>query len=266
MTETDQARYLYSIVNTDEEKSLGDIGIGDKSVYTVVFRDIAAVLHASRPEPEPAKNEEQAKQWILSHNYVIDRATENFNTVLPFSFGCLARGNDESIRKWLQKNYESYRRELLRLKDSAEYSIQIFYDPKILEKQIIETIPELKEIDQKMESMPKGKAYIFKKKFELGLKQAVSDHLANMQKEFRELIKGNVTQTIVEEKIPYIPEKYTGKKLMVAFSCLVSQKSIEKLGQNLEKINKREGFAVRFTGPWAPFSFVDLKENIEDET
>jgi len=266
MNGTNQARYLYSIANTEEEKSLGNIGISDKPVYTIAFQDIAAVIHASKPEPEPAKNEEQAKQWILNHNYVIDKATENFNTVLPFSFGCLARGDDEAVRRWLQKNYKSYKRELERLKNSAEYSIQIFYDPKVLEKQVIESIPELKEIDVKIESLSKGKAYIFKKKFELSLKQAVIDQLAIFGEEFGELIRENVTQMIIEEKIPYIPEKYAGKKLMVALSCLVSQEKVEKLGQSLEKINKREGFAVRFTGPWAPFSFVDLKGNIEDET
>jgi hypothetical protein len=266
MNETDQARYLYSIAKTEEEKSLGNIGISDRPVYTVVFQDIAAIVHASKLEPEPAKSEEQAKQWILNHNYVIDKATENFNTVLPFSFGCLAKGNDESIRRWLQKNYESYRRELVRLKNSAEYSVQIFYDPKVLEQQVIETIPELKEINSKMEDMPKGKAYIFKKRFQLGLKQAVNDHLASMGKEFGKLINENSIQTIVEEKIPYVPEKYTGKKVMVALSCLVAQENIDRLGQSLERINKREGFAVRFTGPWAPFNFVDLKGNIEDET
>lgn len=266
MNETEQARYLYSIANTEEEKNLGDIGIGDRPVYTIVFQDIAAIVHASKPEPEPAKSEEQAEQWILNHNYVIDRAIENFNTVLPFSFGCLARGDDESIRRWLQKNYESYKRELERLRGSAEYSIQIFYDPKVLENQVMETIPELKEIGEKIESMPKGKAYIFKKKFELSLKQAIIDQLASLGEEFGTLIRENVTQLKIEEKIPYVPEKYTGKKLMVALSCLVIQENVEKLGQSLERINKREGFAVRFTGPWAPFSFVDLKGNIEDET
>ncbi|MCC4769472.1 hypothetical protein FXV91_04455 [Methanosarcina sp. DH2] len=266
MTETDQGRYLYLIANTEEEINLGDIGIGDRPVYTIVFQDIAAVVHASKPEPEPAQNEEQAHQWILNHNYVIDKATEYFNTVLPFSFGCLARGDDEAIRNWLQKDYGSYKRELDRLKNSAEYSVQIFYDSKILEKQVIEAIPELEEINNKIEGMSKGKAYIFKKKFELSLKQAVNDHLVSLGEEFGKLIRENVTQLKIEEKIPYIPEKYTGKKLMVAFSCLVIHDNIERLGQSLEKINRREGFAVRFTGPWAPFSFVDLKGNIEDET
>lgn len=266
MTETDQVRYLYSIAKTDEEKNLGDIGIGDRPVYTIVFQDIAAVVHASKPEPKPAQSEEQAKQWILNHNYVIDKATESFNTVLPFCFGCLARGDDEAIRRWLQKNHDSYKRELDRLRNSAEYSVQIFYDPEIMKRQIMETLPELKELDKKMESMSKGKAYIFKKKIEHGLRQAISDELTGLRGEFEALIRKYVTELRVEEKIPYITEKYTGKKLMVALSCLVNQDNVEKLGQSLEKINVREGFAVRFTGPWAPFSFVDLKGNTEDET
>jgi hypothetical protein len=87
-----------------------------------------------------------------------------------------------------------------------------------------------------------------------------------MGKEFETLIKENATQTIVEDKISYVPEKYAGKKVMVVFSCLVAQENVDRLGQSLERINKKEGFAVRFTGPWAPFNFVDLKGNTEDDT
>jgi hypothetical protein len=261
-----QARYLYSIANTGEKQNLGTIGIGARSVYTVVFQDIAAIVHTSEFEPEPAKNAEQVEQWVMTHNYVIDKAIENFNTVLPVSFGCLFKGDDESVERWLQKNYNSYKKELERLKDSAEYSIHIFYDPKVLEEQIIDTIPELKEMDKKIEIMPKGKAYIFKKKFELNLKQAIIDQLTGLVEEFGASLRKNVTELIIEKKISYVPEKYAGKKLMVAFSCLIAQKNVEQLGQSLEGINKKEGLAVRFTGPWAPFSFVDLKETIEDET
>jgi hypothetical protein len=35
---------------------------------------------------------------------------------------------------------------------------------------------------------------------------------------------------------------------------------VKKLGEVLEEINCKEGFMVRFTGPWAPFSFVRLME------
>ncbi|MDQ1262370.1 MAG: hypothetical protein QG575_1551, partial [Euryarchaeota archaeon] len=40
--------------------------------------------------------------------------------------------------------------------------------------------------------------------------------------------------------------------------CRVSDEAVKKLGEVLEEINCKEGFYVRFTGPWAPFSFVCL--------
>ena len=35
---------------------------------------------------------------------------------------------------------------------------------------------------------------------------------------------------------------------------------VDRLGEILDEINCLEGFRVRFTGPWAPFSFVDYRE------
>jgi hypothetical protein len=39
-------------------------------------------------------------------------------------------------------------------------------------------------------------------------------------------------------------------------SCLVDGDKSKDLGEELEAIDKMEGFSVRFTGPWPPYSFV----------
>jgi len=39
-------------------------------------------------------------------------------------------------------------------------------------------------------------------------------------------------------------------------SCLITINGSRSLGDELEKINVLEGFSVRFTGPWPPYSFV----------
>ena len=255
--------YLYSILNTATEQSLGPIGIDDNPVYTIAFRDIAASVHFSETKPKPAKDEQQAKEWIFSHNYAIDKMTEKFNTVLPFSFGCVVLGDDETIRSWLQKNYESFKGELERLNDTAEYLVQIFYDPKLLAEKILKDSLELQALNAKIDEMSKGKSYIFKKQFDIRLDQAIIKELSELGTEFGKAINETVKQLIHEEKKFHIPEKYKGKKSVITLSCLVSNKNVENLGHVLEQINEREGFAVRFTGPWAPFSFVDLKRDFQ---
>ncbi len=255
--------YLYSIVNTAAEQNLGPIGINDNSVYTIVYRDIAAAVHLSETKPEAAKDEQQAKEWIFSHNYTIDKLTEKFNTVLPFSFGCVAQGNDETIRSWMQKNYDSFKSELERLSDTAEYLVQIFYDPEILAEKVLKENPDLQALNAKIGGGSKGKNYILKKQFDVRRDHAIMNELSKLATEFGNAIYENTIEMIHEEKNFHVPEKYKGKKSVITLSCLVSNRSVENLGHVLDQINQREGFTVRFTGPWAPFSFVDLKRDFQ---
>ena len=258
--EIEEGRYLYCVINSGTELSFGDIGIDDNNAYTVPHKDIAAVVHSCMAEPYVTKDDEKAKEWILAHNYVIDQATKKFGTVVPFSFDAIVRGNDGTINDWLAGSYEKLNGELERVKNKAEYSVQIFYDHEKLTENLVEGDKELKGLKERMEKMPKGAAYLLQRKFELKVKDTISAGISRLANEFGSRIREHVEETKVEEKTSQVPEKYRGKKLIVTLTCLVHEDNVEKLGEVLDEINNRDGFAVRFTGPWAPFSFVQLKE------
>lgn len=258
--EIQEGRYLYSIINSRDELSFGDIGINDNRVYTIPTKDIAAVVHASKAEAYGTHDNGIARDWILGHNYVIDKAGEKFGTVLPFAFNCLIKGDDETIKSWLNNNYEKLKRELERVKNKAEYSVHIFYDENRLSEKLISSDQELPELKEKMDKMSKGAAYLARRQFELKTKDAISVEISILASRFGFKIREHVEELKIDTKIPQIPEKYKGKKLIVALSCLVHKDSVENLGEILDDINNLDGFSVRFTGPWAPFSFVELKE------
>lgn len=262
-TEEESCLYVYAILNTATEQNLGPIGINDNPVYIIVYKDIAAAVHFSEKKPEPAKDEQQAKEWVFSHNYAIDKMTEKFGTLLPFSFGCVASGNDETIRSWLQKNYEPFKNELEKLNGTAEYSVQIFYDPKILTEKVFKDNSELQALNAKIQGMSKGKGYILQKQLDIRRDQAITKELSKLGAEFGRAIHENVKEMVPEEKKSNVPEKFKGKKSVITLSCLVSNENVENLGCVLEKINEHEGFAVRFTGPWAPYSFINLRKDFE---
>lgn len=253
MSEED-GRYLYCIINSCEVLSPADTGIEDNPVYTIPYKDIAAVVHYCTAKPYATEDKEKAAEWILSHNYVIDHATEKFGSVLPFSFDTIVRGNDETVSCWLEKRYMTFRKELDQLKNKAEYSIQIFCEPEYLTNLACSGL-ELKKMKNDIDQMSKGAAYLFMRKFELKVKDAISDEISKRSHEFMSGIRVHVEE-MKEEKNMSAPEKYNGKKSVVALSCLVHEGRIEKLCEELDEINRREGFTVRFTGPWAPYSFV----------
>jgi hypothetical protein len=239
--------------------SLGNIGIEHAEVYVVSHKDVAAVVHACQAQPYESKNENEIREWILSHNTVLDKASERFGTVLPFSFDAVVKGDDDAVKDWLGKGYEKLKQELERLRDKAEYTMQIFCDQNKLMDKIIDENQDLRELKEKIEKMPKRAAYLLQRKFELQIKDAYTVMRGKLIEEFASKIKEHVEEVKVEKKFSQLPKSYQDKKLIAAFSCLVHKEKVKKLGNVLGEINSREGYAVRFTGPWAPFSFVKFE-------
>jgi hypothetical protein len=69
-----EARYIYSIAKMGTRVSLGEIGIEKTEVFTIPYKDIAAVVHSCQPLAYDTLDKAQAEEWVLSHSYVIDQA------------------------------------------------------------------------------------------------------------------------------------------------------------------------------------------------
>jgi len=260
MSETaKEGRYIYSIVSSGSESDLGDVGIEESRVRLVAHGEIAAVVHSCPADPYVTKDDERAKEWVLDHSYVIDLATERFGTVLPFSFDVIFIGDDETVRGWLEENYDLLKGELERVKGKAEYSIQIFCDEKKLTEKIVAADPELQRLKADIEKMPKGTAYLYQKKLDLKIKEGLLEETAKLAGELGAKIDELADEVKIEKKVSWVPDKYKEKMMVAAFSCLVRHDEVEALGDLLEVVDKEEESSVRFTGPWAPFSFVQLK-------
>jgi len=254
---SDEARYLYCIARGGEDLQLGNIGIEERMVYIIHRQDLAAVVHSCPPVPYNTSDNALAEGWVLEHSYVIDQAMKKFGTVLPFSFDVIIKGDDDVIRGWLDQNYERLMSELERLADRAEYSIQIFYDYDRYASKVLSGNCDLLSLKGKIEAQSRGKAYLLQRNLDLKLKDAVTSCVEKMAEQFGLEIGSISDEVKAEERHSFVPEKYKDKKLMASFSCLVQRDKVDLLGLALEKINCLDGLAVRFTGPWAPFSFVD---------
>jgi hypothetical protein len=253
-------RYVYSIIDSSDEIAVDGLGIENNTVYTIPFKDIAAAVHVCRAAPYETRDAEIAKGWVLSHCFVIDWLTDHYGTVLPFSFDTIFRGDDGGVREWLRENYEKLKRDLARFEDKSEYVVQIFYNPGMLAEKAVEEDGELKKLKEKIVRMPKGSAYMFQKKLDLKAKDLIASRVAGLAEKFGRTIREYAPEVRVEERLPSgVPEKYAGMRCAVALTCLVDKGQVGLLGAALGRINEIEGFAVRFTGPWAPFSFVDLR-------
>ena len=252
-----EARYLYCIVDSAEKINFGNIGIEDSEVYTIPCQDLCAVVHNCLPEPYKSEDQEKMKSWITAHEKVVEVAWERFGTVLPLGFDTIIKGEkgiapDENMKKWLKDDYENLRQKLAKLKDRAEFGVQVFWDPKIISEELIETNPEIKKLSEEIKSKSKGLAYMYKQKLENLLKKEMEKEADRYFKDFYEQIRRCVDQIKVE-KTKKLEED---KQMLLNLSCLIFKGKSKTLGEELEKIEHLKGFSVRFTGPWPPYSFV----------
>jgi len=257
--EVGEGRYLYCIVNSGAELDLGEVGIENSRVYTIPHEDIAAVVHACQAKPYESKDEEKVKRWIFTHHYVIDQATKRFGTILPFTFDSIVKGDDKVVKNWLSKEHSKFKRELERLKDKSEYTVQIFCDESMLAGKVEGKSDEVRKLREEIEAKPKGTAYLLERRLKGMIKDLVAAKANGYSKKFPAQIKKHADEIKVENPSKRVPEKWKDKLMVLNLSCLVHKDRVEELGNALGEINKQEGFAVRFTGPWAPFSFARLE-------
>ncbi len=254
---TGQGRYLYCIAEGGEQVSLGTIGIEGQEVYTLPYRDICAVVHDSPAEPYRSTDREVVNLWVLAHQRVVDEAWERWGTVLPLGFDTIITNREgakpqENIAKWLQNDYDNLKSKMEKVRSKAEYGVQIFWEPQVIVQNLTTTSPEISKLKEKIKSQSTGIAYMYKQKLENALKRELEAKADQCFRDFYGRIRRHAVSIVVEKTKP--GDQNT--QMIMNLSCLLPRDKTAELGEELHRINSMEGFSVRFTGPWPPYSFV----------
>jgi len=260
----DEGRYLYCVADSGEKAHLGKIGLDDKEVYTIPYVNLCAVVHNCPSEPYKSEDREVVKRWVITHEKVVEVAWEKFGTVLPLGFDTIIKGEEnispeENIKNWLKQDHVKLKEKIDKIRGKAEYGVQIFWDHKFIAEEIAKANEEIRNLNQDIKSKPKGMAYMFRYKLENLLKKEMEKKADYYFKGFYARIKKCVFEIRVEKTKKMSDFGSCGdekRQMFMNLSCLVDKEKSRELGEELEKINEEEGFAVRFTGPWPPYSFV----------
>jgi len=208
--------------------------------------------------PYQSDDQEVVKNWARAHQSVLDEAKKRFSTTIPLGFDTILQPKDDAtppdqvVRDWLKQDYDRLRTLMEKIEGKDEYGVQLFYEPAVVSKQISEQSEEIKKIKEEIATKSPGMAYMYKQKLEKAVKAEMERLVDEWFKEFYGRIKQH-TDDIVVEKTKKVDKD---KTMLLNLSCLVAKEKVESLGEELEKINGLEGFSVRFTGPWPPYSFV----------
>jgi hypothetical protein len=243
-------RYLYGLIRSAEDWDFGCIGLehdGKPSrVYTARVASVAAVVseHGAREKLLPLRKN------LEPHNRVIRKVMESA-TIVPMSFGHVAKCEDE-VLKALRCNRDSIRAELDRVDGKVEMTLKVKWDVDNIFEYFVAADQELTAFRDQI--FGRSQAPSHAEKIELG--RMFEERLGKERDEQTERVVEAFLSCCSEFKVN--PVKNDKGVMDVAF--LVErgrQKAFE------ERVYEVAGtfptqYLFDFSGPWAPFNFVDL--------
>jgi hypothetical protein len=253
-----KGRYVYGVSAGDKEIRLGAIGIDDREVYTIPYEGISAIVHDCSTEPYQSTDDETVRNWVRTHQSVLDTAGKQFSVVIPLGFDTILEPGDDAafpaqvVRDWLKQDYTRLREMMRKIEGKDEYAVQVSYEAMLIVKQISEYSEEIRKINKEMAAKSPGTAYMYRQKLERVVK-AETERLADEWfSDFYGRIKKHTDDIVVEKT----RKLNNGQVMLLNLSCLVARERVDSLGKELEEINNMDGFCVHFSGPWPAYSFV----------
>ena len=253
------AHYLYCVAETPVEPELFTEldGIEGERVYPIAYRDIVVVAHNTLPQIVAPEDEQRVLAAVLCHEKIIEEVGRRFSSTLPFAFNTIVKGLEgqsakASLIKWLADNYDSLQTKLARVRGRKEYIVTVVMDIRIIGGELLATDTELKEFQEKIAESNRGRAFFIREKMQAVLKEKIARYADEL---FHEIYP-QLTALVSEHRVEKAKPESKDQLVLIKIACLADNTQVDGLGAALDKLTRRSGINVTFSGPWPPYSFT----------
>ena len=248
-------RYVYGVIEGDDNLEFGKIGIGGsgEGVYSIGHRDLRAIVSNTQEfifDP--------TRENVLAHEHVIETVMKQ-HTIIPMSFGTVFR-TDDDIKEVLKSIYASLKDVLRQMEGKEEFGLKVNWDRDKI-------IDELKRENEDIGNFHR----------ELNKKHLQSTYLARMQ------LGRMIDKALEERAAEYVRDIYEGlrpicvasrdnkpigDKMIMNAAFLVPKEAEAEFEKTLNAIATKFGDRLnfKFTGPWPPYNFVNIRLKLERGT
>lgn len=247
----EEGKYVYCIIRQHAPRDFGEIGIGGSArVYTLHHAELAAVVSDT-----PIVIYDPTRENVLAHELVNETVMREF-TVIPMSFGTVFRSEDD-VGQLLRSTYDAFAEVLETMKDKIEFGVQIRWNR-----------------DKVVGSIEQDNDEIRKLKDEITRNAAASTYFARMQlgcliESALEESAGRYVATVHEGlsavSVASRSNKVIGDRMIMNAAFLVNRSGEKAFDDAVKELSRRfeHLLAFKYTGPWPPYNFVNIKLKLE---
>jgi hypothetical protein len=247
-----EGKYVYCIIETDEARSFGPMGIGGRgdNVYTVRHDGLAAVVSNT-----PIVVYDPTRENVFAHEQVNEAVMREF-TVLPMAFGALFR-TEEDIIELMRGTYDALRDVLTKMEGKVEFGLKVNWDRDRVIAEIEQENEEIRNLKEQITSRATGSTYFAR----MQLGRLVETALTEQSEAYLREVYSVLRDTAVASRA----NKPIGDKMIMNAAFLVERVRESEFDQKVKEIAaKYEGkLSFKYTGPWPPYNFVHIRLKLE---
>jgi len=248
-------RYVYGIIEAKQPLSFGKMGIGGagEPVYTVNFQDIAAIVSKTS-----VYIFDPTRENALAHEHVIETVMKT-HTIIPMSFGTVFR-TDNDIREVLRSIYVSLKDVLKQMEGKLEFGLKVNWDRDRIIEELKEADEEIRRFHQEITRKHLQSTYFARMQLGRMIDKALSERSAQYVRDIYEALRGVCVASRDNKPI--------GDKMIMNAAFLVERDRERDFDAAVNKIAKHYGELLNFkyTGPWPPYNFVNIRLKLERGT
>jgi hypothetical protein len=245
-----EGRYVYCVIRSDEPVSFGPLGLGPEpsEVHTVHYRDIAAVVSKT-----PIVVQDPTRENVLRHQQVNETVMQK-HTVIPMSFGTVFKTNDDII-ELLRSAYDAFSDVLNKMQGKFEFGLKVLWDRDNIVREIEEEDEDIRRLKGEISSQ-KGSTYFARMQYGRLIDAALQ---ARSERYVAEIFDALRSVSVASRS-----NKPIGDKMIMNAAFLVSREMepafdarVKEIGQQYDKLT------FKYTGPWPPYNFVNIRLKLE---
>jgi len=248
-------RYVYGIIEAKQPLSFGKMGIGGagEPVYTVNFQDIAAIVSKTS-----VYIFDPTRENALAHEHVIETVMKT-HTIIPMSFGTVFR-TDDDIREVLRSIYVSLKDVLKQMEGKLEFGLKVNWDRDRIIEELKDADEEIRRFHQEITRKHLQSTYFARMQLGRMIDKALSERSAQYVRDIYEALRGVCVASRDNKPI--------GDKMIMNAAFLVERDRERDFDAAVNKIAKYYGELLNFkyTGPWPPYNFVNIRLKLERGT
>ncbi len=245
-----RGKYVYCIMRTSDQLKFGPIGIGVEpaDVITVNFKDLAAVV-----ADVPMGVLDPTRENVLAHQRVNETVMKD-HTVLPMSFGTVFKTADDIV-ELLRSAYDAFGDVLHKMQNKFELGLRVLWDRDLVIKEIEAEDEGLRRLKGEIASA-RGSTYFARVQYGRAVDSALQQRSERYVAEIFEALRDVAVASRTNKPI--------GDKMILNAAFLVSRDKEQGFDARVKEIGARyDKLNFKFTGPWPPYNFVNIRLKLE---